>query len=113
MIKFKAIEDLDLQQAEPFRRPLFKSAVHTARAVLHEVPSRMIIPESDLIPISGNTGTKISCTVSAFKKALGISRPGVMITLFINARDEGHPLNLTMDLHQVTEELEIIPHRGV
>ena len=66
---------LDLHQAEPSRRPVGKSVVHTARAVLHEVPSLVIISESDLTPFSGNTGTKISCTVSAFKIALGTSRP--------------------------------------
>ena len=71
------IEDLDLHQAEPFRRPPVKSVVHTARAVLHEVPSHMINSESDLTPFSGNAGTKISCTVSAFKIALGTSRPAV------------------------------------
>jgi hypothetical protein len=79
MIYFKAeaIEDLNLHQAEPFRRPPVKSLVDIARAVLHEVPSFMTISESDLTPFSGNAGTKISCTVSAFKIALGTSRPAV------------------------------------
>ena len=74
---FKAIENLDLHEAEPFRRPLAKSLVHTERAVLHEVPSLMRSSESDLTPFSGNAGTKISCTVSAFKIALGTSWPAV------------------------------------
>ena len=89
MINFlRRLEYLDLHQAEPFRRLLVKSVVHTARAVLHEVPSLMIIPESDLIPISGNAGTKISCTVSAFKIALGASRPAVMITFVITTYED-------------------------
>jgi hypothetical protein len=33
--------------------------------------------ESDLTLFSGNAGTKISCTVSAFKIALGTGRPAV------------------------------------
>ena len=74
---FNATEDLDIPQAEPFRRPLAKSVVQTAKAVLHEVLSVMINSESVLTPFSGNAGTKISCTVSAFKIALRTSRPAV------------------------------------
>ena len=36
-----------------------------------------------------------------------------MITMLINVREKCHPLKLTMDLHQVAEELEVISHRGV
>jgi hypothetical protein len=84
-----------------------------ARAVLHEVPSLMINSEIDVTPFSGNTGTKISCTVSAFKIALGTWRPAVTISLLIKFREEGHLLKLAMYLHQMAEELEVIPHRGV
>ena len=74
---FKAIEELHLHQAEPFRRRPVKSVVSTARAVLQEVPLLITCSESDLTPFSGNDGMKISCTVSAFKIALGRCRPAV------------------------------------
>ena len=74
---FKAIEELHLHQAEPFRRLPVKSIVSTARAVLQEVPSLITNSESDLIPFSDNDGTKISCTVSDFRIALGTGRPAV------------------------------------
>ena len=73
----KVIKELHLHQAEPFRRRPTKSAVSTARAVLQEVPSIITYSESDLIPFSDNDGTNISCTVSAFKIALGRCRPAV------------------------------------
>ena len=73
---FKGKEDFNnLHQAEPLLRRPGQSVVHTARALLHEVPLVMTNSERDLIPFSGNTGTKILCTVSAFKMALGTSRP--------------------------------------
>jgi hypothetical protein len=74
---FKAIEGLHLHQAEPFRRRPIKSVVSTARAVLQEVPTLITVSESDLIPFADNNGTKISCTISAFKIALGRCRPAV------------------------------------
>ena len=73
----KAIEELYLHQAEPFRRRPGKSVVPIARAMLQEVPLLITYSESDLTPFSDNDGTKISCTVSAFKIALGTSRPAV------------------------------------
>ena len=74
---FKAIENLiDLHQAEPFRRPLGKSVVHIARAVLHEA-SVMKVSESDLAPFSDNAGMKISCTNSALKIGLETSLPAI------------------------------------
>ena len=86
--------------------------MHTARALLHEVPSVLTNSESDLTPFSGNAGTKIWCTVSAFKIALGNCRPALNFKL-INGKKIIILLNLTMDLHQMTEKLEIIPHAGV
>ena len=73
---FMAIEDLDLHQQEPFRRRPVKSVVHIAREVLHEA-SLMTNSERDLTPFCGKAGTNILCTVSAFKIALGTSRPAV------------------------------------
>ena len=70
------LEGLDLHQTEPFRRRPVKSVVHIARPVVHEA-SLMTNSESDLTPFSGNAGMKIWRTVSAFKIALGTSRPAV------------------------------------
>ena len=58
------------------------------RAVLHEVPSFPMSSDTDLTPFSGNTGTKISCTSSAFKIALGTCRPAVRSTLLNDVREE-------------------------